>query len=155
MTEDVVDYDHASDCSEDNLVELNSHWQTTQRQSCVLECLFMLKAEVQIVTAFMTVFIGVDLLVVFANAKIFSSDSDEMYSVLHLHFHLEHFIFNELSFVFTLIADVKSKGLLLMMEAVILICSSLVINEVDLVASDVGLILISKLILILYSDEYY
>lgn len=115
----------------------------------------MLKAEVQIVTAFMTVFIGVDLLIVFANAEIFSSDSDEMYSVLHLHFHLEHFIFNELSFVFTLIADVKSKGLLLMMEEVILICSSLVINEVDLVASDVGLILISKLILILYSDEYY
>lgn len=88
----------------------------------------MLKTEVQIVTAFMTVFIDVDLLVVFANAEIFSSDSDEMYSVLHLHFHLEHFIFNELSFIFALIADVKNKGLLLMMEAVILICSSLVIN---------------------------
>ena len=73
--------------------------------------------------------------------------------VFGLHLHFEYLVFGGLIFPAIFVSQLEGEGLSFGVEAVVLVPSAFVAHQVDLVASNVRLILISGLILVLNSDE--
>ena len=78
-----------------------------------------------------------------------------MDAVAFLHLCFEDLALGELVLLVDGVVEVEAEGLFLAVEFVIPVASSFIQDQVDLVASDVGLVLISQLVFVLNSDQHY
>lgn len=92
--------------------------------------------------------------VIFFDADVSPTHSDEVYSILHLHLHLEDFMFSTLLLLLSGLADMENEGLLLGSEAIVLIGATLVGDEVDMIAAYVRFVLVAQFVLILNPNQH-
>lgn len=92
--------------------------------------------------------------IILSDADVPSPHSDEVYSILNLHLHLEDLVLGAFLLSLCWLTDRESEGFLLRGKAIILIWAAFVRNEIDLIATNVGLILVAKFVLILNPNEH-
>ena len=150
MAEHVIDDDDSSDGAKHNFVEFQADWEAGQREACVFELFLIVEDEVLIL--FMS---GFALDVVFLVADVLAVDWDEVNAVLDLHLHVEDLMLDHLLVVVAVfVADKQGKWLFFALETVVLVDSCLLLDQLDLVPSDVWFVLVSQLVLELDSDKH-
>lgn len=92
--------------------------------------------------------------VVLLEAEVLATDGYEVDAELELHFHAEYLVADELLLVVSVLAaELEGESLFLVLESVVLVCAELLVDELDLVPSDVAFVLVAGLVLVLDPDE--
>ena len=92
--------------------------------------------------------------VVLLEAEVLATNRYQMDSILELHFHAEYLMADELLLVVSVLAaELKGESFLLVFKSIVLIGTQFLIDELDLVPSNVALVLVAGFVLVLDPDE--
>jgi hypothetical protein len=93
--------------------------------------------------------------IVLLEAEVLSTNRYEMDAVLELHLHAEYLMPDELLLVVSVLAaQLQGKCFFLVLETIVLISPQLLVYQLDLVASDIALVLVAGLVLVFDSDQH-
>lgn len=94
------------------------------------------------------------LYVILFKAEVFAIDWNKMNAVLDLHFHVEDLVLYYLLLIITIfVGNLEGEALFFIFKSIVFIDSCLLINQLNLISSNIGLILISGLVFVFYPDE--
>lgn len=144
MAKHIVSNQYPSDRTESYFINVLSYRHTAKCQVGISKALFVIEHKINTLAALL----AFDEVLTVANVA--TIDWNKVNTVLDLHLHTENFKFGSICTMH----DRKTESLLAMFEPVILIISAFIVDQLYLVASDVGLISISELIFEFHTYEY-